>query len=88
MFLEECKYVVKEKKMSILLTIQKFLLIPIKILINKILMKKIFKNTNITNKKKFFLYIKMVHKYSQKHKENLRKETHEKYQNLSEKEKR
>ena len=30
----------------------------------------------------------MVHKYSQKHKENLRKETHEKYQNLSEKEKR
>ena len=51
-------------------------------------MKKIFKNTNITNKKKFFLYIKMVHKYSQKHKENLRKETHEKYQNLSEKEKR
>ena len=51
-------------------------------------MKKILKNTNITNKKKiinFFLYTKIVNKY-QKHKEKLQKETHEKYQNLSEKE--
>ena len=40
---------------------------------NKIPMKKILKNTNITNKKNliFFLYIKMAKKYYQKHKENL-----------------
>ena len=31
----------------------------------------------------FFLYLKMVNKYYQKHKEKLRKEAREKYQNLS-----
>ena len=34
----------------------------------------------------FFLYIKMVNNYYQKHEERLRKEAREKYQNLSEKE--
>ena len=32
----------------------------------------------------FFLFLKMVDKYYQKHKEKLRKEAREKYQNLSE----
>ena len=32
----------------------------------------------------FFLCLKMVNKYYQKHKEKLRKEAREKYQNLSE----
>ena len=35
----------------------------------------------------FFVYIKMVNKYSQIHKERLRKEACERYQNLSEEEK-
>ena len=35
----------------------------------------------------FFLYIKMVNKYYQKHKEKLQKESRERYQNLSEEEK-
>ena len=34
----------------------------------------------------FFLYIKMVNNYYQKHEERLRKEAREKYQNFSEKE--
>ena len=33
------------------------------------------------------MYIKMVYKYYQKHNERLQKEAHERYQNLSEKEK-
>ena len=33
------------------------------------------------------MYIKMVNKYYQKHNERLQKEAHERYQNLSEKEK-
>ena len=56
----------------------------------KILMKKLKKKTDITNKKCFiifFVYIKMVNKYYQKHKEKLRKEAREKYQNISEEEK-
>ena len=36
---------------------------------------------------KFFLYIKMLNNYYQKHKENLQKEACERYQNLSLKEK-
>ena len=35
----------------------------------------------------FFLYIKMLNNYYQKHKEKLRKEACERYKNLSEKEK-
>ena len=87
-FLEEYKYAGKEEKISNLL-----------ILIGKILTEKI-KNTHILKiifkayKKmltkyfliNFFLYIEMVNKY-QKHKERLRKETRERYQNLSEEEK-
>ena len=42
-------------------------------------MKNIFIN--------FFLYIKITNNYYQKHKERLRKEAREKYQNLSEEEK-
>ena len=38
-------------------------------------------------KNSFFVYIKMVNKYYQKHKEKLRKEAREIYQNISEKEK-
>ena len=56
----------------------------------KILMKKLKKKTNITNKKCFiifFVHIKMVNKYYQKHKEKLQKEAREKYQNISEEEK-
>ena len=34
-----------------------------------------------------FIYIKIVNKYYQKHKERLQKEGHERYQNLSEEEK-
>ena len=85
-FLEEYKYAGKEEKISNLL-----------ILIDKILMEKI-KNTHILKiifkayKKmltkyfliSLFLYIEMVNKYYQKHKERLRKETRERYQNLSE----
>ena len=41
-------------------------------------MKNIFIN--------FFLYIKITNNYYQKHKERLRKEAREKYQNLSEEE--
>ena len=88
-FLEEYKYAGKEEKISNLL-----------ILIGKILMEKI-KNTHILKiifkayKKmltkyfliNFFLYIEMVSKYYQKHKERLRKETRERNQNLSEEEK-
>ena len=36
---------------------------------------------------KFFVYIKMVNKYYQKHKEILQKEARERHQNLSEEEK-
>ena len=36
---------------------------------------------------KFFLYIKIRNNYYQKHKEKLRKESQERYQNLSEEEK-
>ena len=89
MFLEEYKNAGKEEKISNLL-----------ILIDKILMEKI-KNTHILKiifkayKKmltkyfliSLFLYIEMVNKYYQKHKERLRKETPERYQNLSEEEK-
>ena len=88
-FLEEYKNAGKEEKISNLL-----------ILIDKILMEKI-KNTHILKiifkayKKmltkyfliSLFLYIEMVNKYYQKHKERLRKETPERYQNLSEEEK-
>ena len=35
----------------------------------------------------FFVYIKVVNKYYQKHKENLQKEGRERYENLSEEEK-
>ena len=35
----------------------------------------------------FGIYIKMVNKYYEKHKEKLQKETYERYQNLSEEEK-
>ena len=35
----------------------------------------------------FFLHIKMVNKYYQKHKESLRKESRERYQNLAEEDK-
>ena len=53
------------------------------ILVKRILMKKIKKYFLII----FFAYIKMVNKYYQKHKERLRKEARERYQNLSEEEK-
>ena len=48
----------------------------------KILMKKILMKRNI-----FFVYIKMVNNYYEKHKERLQKEPREWYQNLSEEEK-
>ena len=35
----------------------------------------------------FFLYVKVVNKYYQKHKEKLQKEVRERYQNLSDEEK-
>ena len=37
--------------------------------------------------KVFFLYIKMTNNYYQQHKEKLRKESREKYQNITEEEK-
>ena len=68
MFLEECKYVVKEKK------IPKYIIDDIeissdshkensneKILMKKILMKKILKNTNITH------ILKLIFQACQKH---------------------
>ena len=54
-FLEECKYVVKEKKfLSILMTNSDEKILIKKILIKKIIMKKIKKNTNITRILKIF----------------------------------
>ena len=57
---------------------------------NEVLLKKLRKNANKTNEKLFFnilcfVYMKMANKYYQKHKEKLRKEARERYQNLSEK---
>ena len=71
-FLEECKYIVKEKKIT------KYTIDDMTLL-EKILMKKIKKYFSIT----FF----SIDKYYQKHKERLRKEAREKYQNLSEEKK-
>ena len=51
-------------------------------LMKKILIKKIKKDSIF-----FFLYIKMTNNYYQKHKEQLRKEARERYQNLSKEEK-
>ena len=51
-------------------------------LMKKILIKKIKKDLIF-----FFLYIKMTNNYYQKHKEQLRKEARERYQNLSKEEK-
>ena len=48
----------------------------------KILMKKILMKRNI-----FFVYIKMINNYYEKHKERLQKEPREWYQNLFEEEK-
>ena len=45
---------------------------------------KLIKNAFYKN---VFVYIKMVNKYHQKHKERLPKEAHERYENLSEEEK-
>ena len=64
-----------------------------KILVKKILIKKIIKkNTQMKKIKKyfskfFFLNIKMVNKYCQKHNEKLRNEARERYQFLFEEEK-
>ena len=63
-FLEECKYIVKEKKIT------KYTIDDMPLL-EKILMKKIKKYFSIT----FF----SIDKYYQKHKERLRKEAREKY---------
>ena len=71
-FLEECKYIVKEKKIT------KYTIDDMTLL-EKILMKKIKKYFSIT----FF----SIDQYYQKHKERLRKEAREKYQNLSEEKK-
>ena len=51
-------------------------------LMKKILIKKIKKDLIF-----FFLYIKMTNNYYQEHKEQLRKEARERYQNLSKEEK-
>ena len=93
MFLEGCKFVVKQKK------IPKYSVGDIeissdsergncmkKLLIKKILTKKVLMK-KILMKKFFFLYIKMVNTYYQKNKEKLQKEARERYQNLSEEEK-
>ena len=76
----------KKRVLNILLMIYKFLLILIeKILMKKILMKKILMRKILMKKilmkeiKKyffiaFFLHLKMVNKYYQKHKEKLEKE--------------
>ena len=88
-FLEKCKYVVKEKKMSEYVidgieissdsdeknTDEEILMK--KILMRRILMKKILMKKILIKKffYIFFLYIKMVNKYYQKHKEGISKTT-------------
>ena len=96
-FLEECKYVAKEKK------IHKYIIDDIEIFSDsdeENSDEKNLKNTNITHILKlifvayknfffiiFFLYIKMIKTYYKKNKEKLLKEACERYQNLSEEEK-
>ena len=94
--LEECKCVVKEKK------IRKYIIDNIKISSDSDRENSDEENSdketfdeetsdeensdakNSDEEKKIFLYIKMVNKYYQKNKENLQKEARESYQNLSE----
>ena len=75
-FLEECKYVVKEKK---------YIIDDIEISSDSDRENSDEENQNLI--KIFFVYIKMVNMYYQTHKERLRKETRERYQNFSEEEK-
>ena len=82
-YLENTKIVFKTNSSNF---IQFFIYFFLYIKTNKNIFYKFFslyKSSNID----LFVYIKMVNKYHQKHKENLLKEAHERYQNLSEKEK-